>query len=128
MNAPPLRRARGGAHQSTRHDSAAAHVSGRATYIDDIPTMPGTLEAACVLSPHAHARILSIDFSAALASPGVAAAVAAADIPGKNDIGPIRPNEPLLAEGVVEHVGQFVAAVAARTLDEARAAAKLVKV
>ena len=75
---------------------AAGHVSGSALYIDDIPNVPGALESALVLSPHAHARIRSIDLSAALASPGVVAAISAKDIPGKNDIGPIRPDEPLL--------------------------------
>ncbi len=54
--------------------------------------------------------------------------MAAADIPGKNDIGPIRPNEPLLPADLVEHEGQPVAAIAAATLDQARAAAKLVAV
>src|SRR5690606_23892691 len=77
---------------------------------------------------HAHARILSIDISAALAAPGVAAVIAAADIPGRNDIAPIRTDEPLLPPEIVEHEGQPVAAVAAATLDQARAAAKLVKV
>ncbi|MGE3146503.1 MAG: xanthine dehydrogenase molybdopterin binding subunit [Pseudorhodoplanes sp.] len=123
-----LERIRGGAHAAIRHDSAVGHVTGRALYTDDIPTVPGTLEAALVLSPHAHARILSIDISAALAAPGVAAVIAAADIPGRNDIAPIRTDEPLLPPEIVEHEGQPVAAVAAATLDQARAAAKLVKV
>ena len=81
-----------------------------------------------MLSPHPHARIVSIDLSAALAADGVAAVVTAKDIPGKNDIAPIRTDEPLLAAGLVEHEGQIIAAVAAATLDQARAAAKLVKV
>lgn len=127
MNAP-LSRIRGGVHASVRHDSAAGHTNGQALYLDDIPMVPGSLETALVLSPHPHARIKSIDVSAALSAEGVAAVVTAADIPGKNDIAPIRTDEPLLAAGVVEHEGQIVAAVAAATLDQARAAAKLVKV
>ena len=43
--------------REVRHDSAVGHVTGRALYLDDMPTVPGTLEAALVLSPHAHARI-----------------------------------------------------------------------
>jgi xanthine dehydrogenase large subunit len=125
MNAP-LSRIRGGVHASVRHDSAAGHVNGQALYLDDIPVVPGTLETALVLSPHPHARITSIDLSAALAADGVVAAVTAGDIPGKNDIAPIRTDEPLLAADLVEHEGQIVAAVAAATLDLARAAAKLV--
>jgi len=124
----PLARIEGGVHTSLRHDSAAGHVSGSALYLDDIPSVPGALETALVLSPHAHARIKLIDVSAALAAPGVVAAISATDIPGKNDIGPIRPDEPLLPPDVVEYEGQPVVAIAAATLDQARAAAKLVKV
>ena len=122
----PLARIRGGVHTAVRHDSAVGHVTGRALYIDDVPNVAGTLEAALVLSPHAHARIRRIDFSRALAAPGVVAAITASDIPGKNDIAPIRSDEPLLAADLVEYDGQPVAAIAAATLDEARAAAKLV--
>jgi xanthine dehydrogenase large subunit len=123
-----LDRIRGGAHASVRHDSAVGHVTGRSLYVDDMPNVPGTLEAALVLSPHAHARIRSIDASAALQAPGVVAVIVASDIPGKNDIAPIRTDEPLLPPGLVEYEGQPVAAIAAQTLDQARAAAKLVKV
>jgi xanthine dehydrogenase large subunit len=127
MNAP-LGRIHGGVHVPVRHDSAVGHVTGRALYLDDVPTVPGTLEAALVLSPHAHARIRRIDFARALATPGVIAAISAADIPGKNDIAPIRSGEPLLPPEIVEYVGQPVAAVVAATLDQARAAAKLVDI
>jgi xanthine dehydrogenase large subunit len=123
-----LGRIRGGVHQPVKHDSARGHVSGSALYIDDVPMPPAGLEAALVPSPYAHARIKKIDFTKALAAPGVIAVIEASDIPGKNDIGPIRPNEPLLPETLAEYEGQPIAAVAAVTLDQARAAAKLVKV
>jgi xanthine dehydrogenase large subunit len=129
MNEPlPLGRIHGGVHAAMRHDSAVGHVTGAARYLDDVPNAPGTLEAALVLSPHPHARVRRIDFSRALTAPGVIAAIAAADIPGKNDIAPIHGNEPALAADVVEYEGQPVAAVAAATLDAARAAAKLVEI
>src|SRR5262249_55023880 len=124
----PAARIRGAVHTAVRHDSAIAHVTGAARYLDDVPTAPGTLETALVLSPHTHARIRRIDLSAALTAPGVVAAITAAHIPGTNDIAPIRSDEPALAAGVVEYEGQPVAAVAALTLDQARAAAKLVEV
>jgi len=124
----PLGRIQGGIHASVRHDSAAGHVSGGALYLDDIPNVPSALEAALVLSPHPHARIVSIDVSAALALPGVAAAISARDIPGKNDIGPIRPDEPLLPLELAEYEGQPLVAIAASTLDQARTAAKLVRI
>ena len=59
----PLARIRGGVHTAVRHDSAVGHVTGRALYIDDVPNAAGTLQAALVLSPHAHARIRRIDFT-----------------------------------------------------------------
>jgi len=124
----PLVRIRGGVHAAVRHDSAAGHVTGAARYLDDVPTVPGTLEAALVLSTCPHARIRQLDLSHALAAPGVVAAIAAGDIPGKNDIAPIRSNEPALAADIVEYEGQPVAAIAATTLDQARAAAKLVRI
>ncbi len=124
----PIERIRGGAHQPVKHDSAQGHVAGTALYIDDVPLPPNALEAALVLSAHAHTNIRSIDFTNALAVPGVIAAIKASDIPGRNDIGPIRPNEPLLPEAIAEYEGQPIAAIAAETLDLARMAAKLVVV
>jgi xanthine dehydrogenase large subunit len=124
----PLARSRGGVHAAARHDSAVGHVTGAARYLDDVPTVTGTLEAALVLSPHAHARIRRIDLARALAAPGVIAAITAADIPGKNDIAPIRSDEPALAADIVEYEGQPVAAIAAGTFDQARAAARLVEI
>jgi xanthine dehydrogenase large subunit len=123
-----LGRIRGGVHAAVRHDSAVGHVTGAARYLDDIPNVSGTLETALVLSPHAHARIKHIDLARARAAPGVIAVITASDIPGKNDIAPIRSDEPVLAIDVVEYEGEPVAAVAAATLDQARAAAKLVAI
>ena len=74
-----LGRIRGGVHASVRHDSAVGHVTGAARYLDDIPNVSGTLEAALVLSPHAHARIKHIDVARALAAPGVIAVIAESD-------------------------------------------------
>src|SRR5438105_862647 len=121
-------RIRGAVYAAVRHDSAVAHVTGAARYLDDVATVPGTLEAVLVLSPHAHARIRSVDLSGCLAASGVSLAITAADIPGRNDIAPIRSEEPALAADVVEYEGQPVAAIAAATLDQARAAAKLVAI
>ena len=58
----------------------AALLSGGGRYIDDLGIRPGTLHAAIVRSPHAHADLLSIDKAAALALPGVAAVITGADL------------------------------------------------
>src|ERR1700709_593296 len=76
-------------HVSRPHESAHLHVSGRATSTDDIPLVAGTLHAALGLSPKAHARIVSMQFDAVRATPGVIAVFTAEDIPGVNDCGPI---------------------------------------
>ena len=118
----------GGAHAKVQHDSAVKHVTGRAVYIDDMPSLPGALEAVFVISPHAHAKIIDINISKAVAMAGVAAVLTADDIPGHNDIAPVFDNEPVLAVGLVEYVGQPVAVVAAETYDLAFAAAREVAV
>jgi xanthine dehydrogenase large subunit len=118
----------GAVHTRVSHDSARAHVTGSARYIDDMPVLPGTLEVVLVTSPHAHARIVSVDVSAARAAVGVHGVVTAADIPGHNDIGPVFPNEPVLAEKIVDYVGAPVVAIAAETFDLGLAAAAMVEI
>lgn len=128
MTAEPALRARSGAHAAAAHDSALKHVNGQAQYIDDIPEPRGCLHVALVTSRWAHARLTRIDAAEALARPGVAAVVTAADIPGPNDIAAIVPGEVMLAEDVVDYVGHPIAAVVARDFDTARRAAALVTV
>ncbi len=105
------------------HDSASKHVSGRAVYIDDMPEPPGLLHAFIGLSPHAHARIKSINLSAVTAMPGVAAVMTARDVPGVNDVGPAFMGDPIFADGLVEYHGQSIFAVAATSMALAREAA-----
>ncbi|MBA3745154.1 molybdopterin cofactor-binding domain-containing protein, partial [Sporichthya sp.] len=82
------------------------------------------LHAALTRSPHAHAAILGVDTATALASPGVVDVLTAADLPGQLCHGPIRADRPVLAAGVVRHVGEPVAAVLATDpLSSTRAAA-----
>jgi xanthine dehydrogenase large subunit len=109
--------------RSTPHDSAPKHVSGRAIYIDDMPEPPGLLHAYLALSPHAHARIKSIDLSAVIATPGVTAVMTAKDVPGVNDVGPAFLGDPVFADGLVEYHGQSIFGVAAASMALAREAA-----
>ena len=110
-------------HASIPHDSAQRHVAGSALYIDDLPPPAGLLQVYLAQSPHAHARIMAMDLSAVRASPGVIAVLSAADIPGDNDVSPVIRDDRLFADGEVICVGQSLFAVAAETLDQARAAA-----
>src|SRR5262245_21721316 len=118
-----------------RHDGVDK-VTGRAAYGADF-TMPGMLHGAILRSPHAHARIVSIDSSAAAAMPGVKAVITGKDIPPNSaklvlggeaalDLHDMGDN--LLAHGKALYHGHAVAAVAATTMDIAREAAGLINV
>ncbi len=116
-------------------------LTGAGRYTDDI-ALPGMLWAAVLRSPHAAAKLGAIDTAAALAVPGVLAAYTAADlkadgigglpcaIPLKNRDGSPRfdPPHPVLAEGVVRHVGDPVAFVVADTQKAARDGAEAITV
>ena len=110
------------------HESAELHVLGQATYTDDIRELAGTLHAALGLSARAHARIAAIDLEPVRASRGVVAVLGAADLPGTNDCGPIIHDDPILADGLVQYVGQPIFIVVADTHDNARRAARLAQV
>ena len=105
---------------------AAEKAAGQALFSGDM-VMPGMLHGALLTSPHAHARILSYDATAALALPGVRAVVTAEDITG-GAIGPLVRDEHALARGKVRYIGEPVAAVAAESEAVARLAARLVEV
>src|SRR5947207_14309955 len=118
-------RAGGSVGEPLPHDSAHLHVSGTALYTDDIPEVRGTLHAAIGMSERAHARLSSVDLAKVRAAPGVAAVITAKDIPGKNDYGPVIADDPIFATALVQYHGQSLFAVAARTMEQARRAARL---
>jgi len=100
---------------------AAAKVTGRAVYADDM--LPSrTLHCKILRSPHPHARIVSIDTSAARRIPGVLAVITGADLPVKFGILPVTQDERALEHEKVRYVGDPIAAVAA-TEEEIAAAA-----
>ena len=112
---------------SRTHESAALHVSGEATYIDDIAEAAGTLHAALGLSPIAHGRLLGIDLDLLKNQPGVVAVYTAADFPGENNCGPLLHDDPILADGELRYLGQPVFAIIATHRELARRAASLAK-
>ncbi|HJQ63231.1 MAG TPA: molybdopterin cofactor-binding domain-containing protein, partial [Burkholderiales bacterium] len=101
-------------------NDAVPKVTGAAQYVADIH-LPGMLHAAVLRSPHPHARILSIDVTAAAAMPGVKAVATGADT-AKRKWGAFRPDLYPLAIDKVRYVGDEVAAVAAVDAATARAA------
>lgn len=116
-------------------------LTGHGTFTDDIDC-EGQAYAVMVRSPHAHARITSIDTSEALAAPGVLDIITGNEveeaslgtiphlIPLKQKDGSpvIEPPRPVLPRERVRHVGDPVAFVVAETLEQAREAAELVMV
>jgi len=115
-------------HQPLPHDSAGLHVSGEARYVDDLPEPAGTLYAAFGVSTETHAKILAMDLASVRAAEGVIAVLAAADIPGANNIGPVFPDEPALAAEVVQFRGQPLFIVAAASIELARRAARVARI
>jgi len=100
---------------------AVSKVTGRAVYADDM--LPArTLHCRILRSPHPHARILSIDTSAARRIPGVIAVITGADLPIKFGILPVTQDERALEHEKARYVGDPIAAVAA-TEEEIAAAA-----
>jgi carbon-monoxide dehydrogenase large subunit len=114
----------------------ARFLTGNGTYVDDVQ-LSGTVHCAFVRSPHAHARVLSVDATAARALDGVVAVLTGEDVA---DLAPItttiptRPEEvkvatrALLARDKVRHVGDPVAVVVASSRYIAEDAAELVVV
>ena len=130
-----------GLSQSVRRVEDPRLLIGRGRYTDDI-TMPGEALGVVLRSPHAHARITSLDTSAAKAVPGVLAVLTGADlrkaglgdvpcmVPMKNRDGSARSNtpRPALADEVVRYVGDPVAFIVAETSQAARDGAEAVVV
>ena len=111
--------------KSDPHESAHLHVVGEAAYVDDLAEQAGTKHIALGLSQCAHGRIKLLDLSAVKSAKGVVAVLIANDIPGINDCGPIIKDDPILADGLVQYIGQPMFAVVATSFIAARKAARL---
>jgi carbon-monoxide dehydrogenase large subunit len=127
--------------QSLRRREDKRFLTGTGNYTDDV-VLHGQTYGVFVRSPHAHARIRSIDLAAAKKSPGVVDIITGADLAEakvgglpcgwlihSKDGSPMKePPHPVLAQGKVRHVGDQVALVVAETLLEAKDAAEKVVV
>jgi CO/xanthine dehydrogenase Mo-binding subunit/aerobic-type carbon monoxide dehydrogenase small subunit (CoxS/CutS family) len=113
--------------KNVRRIDAPSKVAGRLKYAGDM-TMPGMLHVQVLRSPHAHARIVSIDTSAAGAMGGVEAVITSADVPGEDGFGVFVNDQPIMARGKVRYVGEAIAAVAAEDPLTAKRAVAAIKV
>ena len=114
----------GAVGKSFAHGNAMAQLTGAARYTADLALPAGGLYAALVCADRAHARILRVDASAALALPGVAGVFTAEDIPGAKMFGFRGVDEYFLAEHEVFYDGQPIAVVVAATQELADKAAR----
>lgn len=112
--------------QSVVQVAARERVTGRALYTGDLKR-PGMLHARILRSPFAHARILSIDVSAAAALPGVHCIVTGDDVPATK-WGVAHKQQYILAKGLVRFSGEEVAAVVATSETIAAQALELIEV
>ncbi len=125
------------ARQPRLEDDALVRGNGR--YAADVP-LPNQTYAYFVRSPHAFARIVSLDAGAALSAPGVVGVLTAKDMEGLGSIGRhpplngrggkglVMPHRPALATERVVHVGEAVAMVVAECAGAAQDAAELIAV
>jgi xanthine dehydrogenase molybdopterin binding subunit/xanthine dehydrogenase small subunit len=112
--------------KSVAHESAHKHVTGESIYTDDFGARRHMLEVWPVCAPHARAKILKRDASAAKTMPGISAVLLAEDVPGLNDVGAVRHDEVLLADKEVFYHSQIIALVVGETQEACRnAAAKI---
>src|SRR5499427_2021680 len=120
----------------TRSKEGPRHVTGRGLYTDDF-RLPGMLQAMILRSPHAHAKINSVDPSEALKNPNVMAVITPEDVkrltkpfkPGRYAAGLKRPiDEYAGAVEKVRYVGEPIGAVAARDRGSAEDALELIQV
>ncbi|WP_394684905.1 molybdopterin-dependent oxidoreductase [uncultured Microbacterium sp.] len=116
-------------------EAARRIVQGREPFTFDEPVPGGPpLILRVVTSPHAHARVVSIDTAEALAIPGVVAVFTHADVPavrystGRHEHRTDDPDDTRMLDDVVRHVGQRVVAVVAETAEAADAGCRAVRV
>jgi len=112
---------------STPRVDGVPKVTGEFAYSSDLQAA-GMLWGHTLRSPHAHARIVSIDVSQAVGMPGVHAVLTHEDVPGEKRYGLEFPDQPVLAYERVRYFGEPVALVAAEHPEEARRAAARIQV
>ncbi len=113
--------------ESVRRVDAVPKTTGQFAYASDL-WAAGMLWGQTVRSPHAHARIVSVDLSEAVTMPGVHAVLTHEDVPGAKLYGLEFPDQPVLAIDRVRYFGEPVALVAAEHPEQARRAAEKVRV
>src|SRR3954462_11843849 len=122
--------------QARRREEDARLITGRTTWTDNM-TLPGMLHISVVRSPVAHAKITNVDVSAAAGAPNVVAVFTGRDLAEEQGSIPcawpvtpdmVNPGHPSVAVEEVNHVGEAVAVIVARSKTAAQDAVELVDV
>src|SRR5215207_4274102 len=113
--------------ESVKRVDGIPKTTGEFAYSSDL-VAAGMLWGHTLRSPHAHARIVELDLSEALTSPGVHAVLTHDDVPGQKRYGLEFPDQPVLALEKVRYFGEPVALVAAEHPEQARRAAERIKI
>jgi len=127
MSLTMRQRVRGTVGESVERPDGAPKVKGEFRYASDLWEQ-GMLHGATLRSPHAHARIVSIDTAKARALPAVRAVLTHEDLPNEELYGLMKSDQYPLARGKVRFIGDPVAVVAADDAHTARDALKLIAV
>jgi CO/xanthine dehydrogenase Mo-binding subunit len=127
MSAPATKLELGRIGESLRRVDAIPKTTGEFAYSSDLHAA-GMLWGHTLRSPHAHARILELDYSEALTMPGVHAVLTHEDVPGQKRYGLEFPDQPVLAFDRVRYFGEPVAIVAAEHPEQARRGAERIRV
>jgi CO/xanthine dehydrogenase Mo-binding subunit len=128
LRIPPARELElGRVGESVKRADGVPKTTGEFEYASDL-SAAGMLWGHTLRSPHAHARVQSIDLSAALTLPGVHAVLTHDDVPGQKTYGLEFADQPVLAIDRVRYFGEPVAIVAAEHPEQARRAAESIVV
>ena len=113
--------------KNVEHESAIKHVTGKATYTDDISEPKNLLHAAIGFSTVSKGTIEKIDFTDVLNSFGVIDIITDRDIEGQNDVGPIFKGDKIFTSKKIDYYGQPIFAVIATSTKLAREAVLKIK-
>jgi CO/xanthine dehydrogenase Mo-binding subunit len=127
VSAPARKLEHGRVGESVQRADAIPKTTGEFAYSSDL-VAAGMLWGHTLRSPHAHARIVEVDLSGALAMPGVHAVLSHADVPGAKTYGLEYADQPVLAIDRVRYFGEPVVLVAAEHPEQARRAADQVSI
>ncbi|MCL1693033.1 MAG: xanthine dehydrogenase subunit D, partial [Actinomycetia bacterium] len=118
---------KGGIGTSVLRPDGEPKVTGNFAYASDLSS-EDMLWGATLRSPHAHARLLKIDTSPALAMAGVRAVLTQDDVPGEPLFGQEEQDQPVFCDDIARYWGEPVAVVAAEDEETARLAAAAIVV